>query len=348
MRRKEEDELIQALRKEAYDVKQCFTQYSFQGISLVLATLSLSVQFNEKPLLAGLIGIPLTLVLILIAQIGTHKMHTANRLNGYELHIQRIRRYCMSGAPGWRNRMRDIGWEEALRAWRIVQPTVFEYLYVYGNLRHRPRASGGRPFLRRIREFFLFWTVDRLRKSYMNSRGEKIFPPKDKWFETRSHLEAGMSYFAGGYLRTILSLVNFAALICVAIVLMTIYRMFTHVGSTCESKAVAIVISIVIYGIFGNLFKSRSRRILLEEGFLSINSCAVMWQITVHLHFVTLAELADGDRFVSYKMYSRTLGKHAKEFADNVFNLYEWYARELALDIDGIPPKFDSEQQRVV
>ncbi len=124
-----EKDLVKTLREEAYDVKDCFTKMSFQTLAVATVLLGLIVRFQGDVPFAGLAVVPLIVLLLAVVRIGLHKYETANRLYGYELHMHRRVRLRDSQNKGWKSHMRNIGWEEAFYAWRVVQPVIYIHLY---------------------------------------------------------------------------------------------------------------------------------------------------------------------------------------------------------------------------
>jgi hypothetical protein len=128
-----EADLIKQLREEAKDVKGCFTTYSMQA--LVFSSLVLTAIFGtmEKVPLIVLSGIPVIILLMIICRVGIYKYATANRLYGYELHLARTRHFGQlrdgDNRVIWKEDYRKIRWEEAQRAWRVVQTCLFRKIY---------------------------------------------------------------------------------------------------------------------------------------------------------------------------------------------------------------------------
>jgi hypothetical protein len=322
-----EDKLIERIRAEASEVKDCFTRYSFQSIALVSAILGIAFRPSDTSMLwSGFVGIPLAILLMTVASIGTHKYATANRLLGYELHLQRTARYSSESSPGWHVQMRSMGWEEGMRAWRIVQATVFNYLFKSHDLR---KSTGNvnlpRRMVRWIWSFVTILRIEQLPRSLRNSEGKLVLVPEERWFETRSHMLDGMAYYPGGYLHTILNVVYLVAALCIVFAASVGAQLF-HDGQQAEGLFAYSAVLVIMGICFKTLFHSYRRRTVLEEGFLSINSCAVLWQIIACAHFVTLHRLrvAHGGVLPYYKDYSRTLGEIARDFADHVFDPYAW------------------------
>ncbi len=119
-----ERDLIRQLREEAYAVRDCFTRYSHQALVVSTTGLGLIAHAQIDTPYLGLLAVLPILLLFSVAGMGMNKYSTSNRLLGYELHLERTRRYS-----NWPSQMTDLGWEEAMRAWRIVSATLFEHIY---------------------------------------------------------------------------------------------------------------------------------------------------------------------------------------------------------------------------
>jgi len=115
----DEHELIETLRKEAQEVKDCFTRFSFAALGIATGVFGLIASQMEQRPWVGISAIPVIVMLVVVARIGTHKYATSNRNFGYELNLGRAR---ASGAP------QDVVYEEAMLAWRIVQATILNSL----------------------------------------------------------------------------------------------------------------------------------------------------------------------------------------------------------------------------
>jgi hypothetical protein len=126
-------QLIKHLRQEARDVKQCFTTYSYQALILSSAVLgSVFATLQHYPIVIFSV-VPVIIFLMIICRTGIFKYASANRIYGYELHLERIRFLQGSNLDNSNvktlNLYRMIGWEEAQRAWRIVQTAIFRKIY---------------------------------------------------------------------------------------------------------------------------------------------------------------------------------------------------------------------------
>jgi hypothetical protein len=120
-------ELIKYLREEAYAVRDCFTRYSVQVMAVSGGLLVAIAKFQTEDSHVGLLSFFPVVLILLVLQMGIHKYATSNRLLGYELHLQRTAHYI--SRDSCHEIIESVGWEEAMRAWRIVQPTLWQTIY---------------------------------------------------------------------------------------------------------------------------------------------------------------------------------------------------------------------------
>lgn len=126
-------ELIKHLRQEARDVKQCFTAYSY--LALIFSSAALGSVFTaiHKYPIAAFSVVPIIIFLMIICRTGIFKYATANRIYGYELHLERINSLHELNSDHLTEKRlklyKLIGWEETQRAWRIVQTAIFRRIY---------------------------------------------------------------------------------------------------------------------------------------------------------------------------------------------------------------------------
>lgn len=294
----DEAALIDMLRKEAQNVKDCFTRFSFQGLAFSTAILSAVARYQIDYPLIGLSSFGVIVLLLVIARIGTYKYATANRHFGYELHLQRSC-HMPDREGGWQDYMRNIGWEEAVRAWRVVQATQFRYLY---------------------------YTI-----SMWPNHRRKIRTPKNEqegylWFMP-SALVGDAGYHAGSYLKTMLSvfyLMIFLAIVSnVAMIVQLWPQISIHPALQWGTIFFEfIVLDAIIIRIIGN----DRRRKILEQEILSIHSCGIMWQAVVVAHFRAIAVLSKQypDGSGNLKNYTHELAVQAVDLRENIFRIHDW------------------------
>jgi len=281
-----ETDLIKRLREDASEVKECFTRFSFQVISLSSVALGLLVRFQPNFPLLGLTSLFVIFVALSVARIGTYKYGTANRHYGYELHLNRVCRLNDSDTGGWKSSYRDIGWEESLRAWRIVQATVFRHLYIYGT----GKANILTPEARKI---------------------------KYPWFDLLLLKKHSVAYHAGSYLRTVFSMLN-TIIGCglLSIFVMAVQLFIIHgVWAGCIG---GILFFLILFIAFNRTKQLRARRKLLESGILSIHSSAILWQLVILAHHRSLQKLKgykDG-KVDTLEGYTRELSRQAISLCD--------------------------------
>jgi hypothetical protein len=119
--------LIKYLREEAYAVRDCFTRYSVQVMAVSGGLLVAIAKFQTEEPHIGLLSFFPVVLILLVLQMGIHKYATSNRLLGYELHLQRTAHYL--SRDNCHEIIESVGWEEAMRAWRVVQPTLWQTIY---------------------------------------------------------------------------------------------------------------------------------------------------------------------------------------------------------------------------
>lgn len=306
----EEHDLVNQLRSEASDLKECFTRYSFQALAIAAAGFGLIARY-QREFPASAIGASLLAILLLaVARIGTYKYGSANRSYGYELHLHRTSRLRTSSSPRWTPAMRSIGWEEAMRAWRVVQATTFEELYTFGR-----------------------WTPNRLRSQYRRL--------ESRWWEPDSLLVNDAAWHSGTYLKTMLDILHFVAAGCLIPLGVLCKQMQVAFGLPSIQFAGALALTLITGSlIFVRVRHGDARCALLERGLLCIHSCAIMWHAVVVAHYRTLL-LTGGGRdgmLGSYEGYTGNLSGLAVDLAKNIENIHRWI--EQAEDLDGPEDRF--------
>jgi hypothetical protein len=317
-----EDEFIHSLRKEAAELKDCFTRYSFQAMSIAVAALIAILRFQVE---YAIVGVAYTL--LSVCSMGTHKYATVNRLLGYELHLQRTRSLSKDRAY-WRPHWRHIGWEEAMRAWRVVSTTIMDNL-----CNVPPKSKSGQAAWKRQIWKRLIWRFypDDVRKSInvRDSCGKNFkvnIPSAGRWFEPSSLVPEGASYFAGGYLQTMLNGIYVIVFLSYVGLCTTPFVMFwkTPQSQQPNRMQIGLVVGLaVITGVFAflRIVQVNARRRTLESGLLSIHSCAILWQAAVAAHFKAVASTAGDDASAPLAGYTHCLGREAVDYLPHLAHL---------------------------
>lgn len=311
-----QDDLISQLRAEVHDVKECFNQYSYQsaGVAAALATFILD-GMNERPWTA-LAAAPVIIVLLLVARIGIFKYSTANRNLGFQLHLERLDAYdnAHTDEPQVKARiaqLRVVGWEEALRAWRVVHSTMFMHLYTIPDIKADRTSRWWRcwprecdPLLFRTRNRFLDiqvasqnrrsinWDVARNAESYSWWSQRHLVEPKT--------LTAYTSQYHAGHFLTNAFLGLIAMQWCYFVILawgvmkgaddLSIRMpgfLAAHGVPIAESAVSGIGYLCIAGGVLLTLYlaamlwlrqqRLTRRREILEDEFLSIHSTSIAW-----------------------------------------------------------------------
>ncbi len=261
------------LRSEANNYKDSFTWQAFQALSISSVTLGgiVYLMFNSS-IYFGLTAPAILILALGTCRLGAHSYSSANRHYGYELFLYRIRTIPVKSYGRWRNEYADIEWEAAMRAWRVVQASLYEAVY-------KP-AKG-------------LLTADPYRVGFDPAR-------RPLWFSQASlfGVTKGVKWYAGSYLDRVqfmLFRVADFALVIVAITAVApiLNEKLRLVGASPEfNYALQFVVWVILFLAFilvrARVQVEQGRRKMLEDGLLSIHSCAIVWQAVVLAHFTAL------------------------------------------------------------
>jgi hypothetical protein len=153
-----EEKLIKSLRKEANAANDTFTKYVFQTLSISGVALGAIIEFmfflpiasngdaaQLHPLLplVGLAAFPILIFALAVCRIGTYYYTDSNRQFGFELFLSRVRLAPTDLSGRWKNEFKQVDWEEAMRAWRVVQETLFHKIHPRESLLFRHKYAKG-------------------------------------------------------------------------------------------------------------------------------------------------------------------------------------------------------------
>jgi hypothetical protein len=290
-------ELIVRLRNEANFVKDCFTKFSFQTIAFSAIVFGIIAKYQEENELIALSLIMVMILNIAVSRIGTYKYGTANRNFGYELHLYRTKNIKVDHENGWNSSMRKIGWEEAMRAWRIVQPVVFSHLYYTNWLSPNWLKKGHR----RAIEY--------------------------KWFDLNKIIIEGSEYHSGSYLKTMHFVIHSILVLSIIPMIIMTYQLHTE---KIKLFWPSVILNIVIVLLVAHrIIKNRARRKILENGLLSIHSCSIMWQAVVVAHYRALEQTLTENNGACLKDYTKNLSVQALELRNNIADIHIWVTRPM-------------------
>ena len=302
-----EEAFVEHLRKESQILKECVTKYSFAGIAVAAGLVAAIVRMQIGQPEYGVASVVVLAFMFAVANIAVYKYGSSNRCAGYELHLQRTRSLRDNPQSAWKRYMRSVGWEEAMRAWRIIQATVFVNTYKPWEL-----DAGPRPF-----------ACDR------HTRPEHV-SAEQVWFEIPNLMEPGTSYYPGGYLKTVLKIV-FVIMTVATLPLLWSVAARVHAIVVYPSWTNGLVLLIMVglaTTVIGATWLGRkqidARRELLESGMLSIHSCAIMWQVVVIAHFRAMDAIRTRAGLDNYAGYTRELSKQARDINDCKYYIHEW------------------------
>lgn len=284
-----ERNFIQLIREEAKQVKDCFTQYSFHALAGSVAAIGLIIAYQKDYPHASIACIPVIILLLCVARIGIHKYSTANRNHGFQLYLERIISINNNDNIEKNYVLRNIGWEEAMRAWRIVQATAYESIY---NVRLLS---------------FKFIKTEREKDQYPWYNPSRLIDKKAKWHP-------------GTYLGNMLGILHVSIFL---LMLPLYYYCFTNfkINVNFYSFFCAGLVVVFSFYVAFRIFKTNFRLKILEEGLLSIHSCSIMWHAVAVAHYRTLKKL-QGQK--NLQNYSKILSELAVDLAEDIVDIHSW------------------------
>lgn len=314
--------LVQNLRQEAEHLRDCFTQFSFKAIGFSSGALALMFAGYENLALVDFAAIPVVALLSIVARIGIYKYSASTRHFGYELHLARTEGVDY-GEGGWRPSMRSVDWEEALRAWRVVQPALFRAIY-----RVPERYPSGK-LGNLIRRFdILAWLNDKDPRNYrLNADARRVIAdfhagsngPEYPWFmpQVLTHKNGESYYHAGSYLKNMFQIIFLMELL---ILLPMLLAIFDEAKRALLFPRLTVFVALVVMIAFRSARIARRRRIL-EHELLSIHSNAITWQAVILAHFTAKQSHRYGSRG-----YTEELAEQAVSLEKHAFRIHDWIA----------------------
>lgn len=304
------DLIIERIRNETNDVKNCFTKFSFQTIAFSGVILAIISAYQSHQPLTGLSGIFVIVLICIVCKIGNYKYATANRHYGFELYLDDK---VFTSEDNIHKRI-NISWEQAVRAWRIIQSAIFDQVY-YTRINTK--------FYQIIKRYN--YNRVKLKSTEMPTKGWWFEPPKNNKNEL-------IRWYPGRYLKSMQSALLFFAYL--SFIPLTIMVLQFQIGDYYTQypfpslnllgmkfmTVLTLIVSIVTAFIF--LFKVRqihARRKLLEEGLLSIPACAIMWEVVVLAHYKARIEV----KFNEIDFIVR-LSDEADNIIENINDIYKW------------------------
>ena len=306
------EKVVTDLRCEVEGQKECITRYSFQAIAFAAVVWGLVLKGEGH-----LSGIPFYLcgtitvfLLLTVVRMANHKYSTVNRNLGYELHLSRMKDYTkiegttdQQARLNWAKNMMAVGWEEAMCAWRVVQPTIFDFLYT--------------PVLPLLPQ--------RISNAKVHREAQY------KWYSTPQLLAKGTTYHPGNYLRNIHNMLHFL----VAASLIAMWGMF---WSQADTKAYTHIlrweffvsssfgIPLLLFGttvfFISQFIRQTAGRKIRERELLSIQSSAVVWRVVITCHILAVEWITRENK--SYQGYTKALSCLALNVNNNFYTVHSW------------------------
>ncbi|GEM_PF-3561664 len=288
------EKFIEFLRDEAWKLKNCFTQYSFTVLAFNTALLCLIIKFQKENPYLGFSCILLVILVLAVTRIGIHKYSGANRNHGFQLYLEQLGRLNSQVHNKRKEFMFNTGWEEAMLAWRIVQATTYENIYITG-----------------------FWKIANLNE---NRPGCKY-----RWFEPKKMLAEKASWHAGSYLVNMFIVLHIVAFLSLAPLIITAIEMYFKEKYIVMTIAIMIIL-ITLYFAILRVRMTVIRRRILEDGLLSIYSCSIMWHAVIVAYYRAMLAIGyDKDKNVdNYQDVMCLMSICAVDLNNDIGNIYSW------------------------
>lgn len=282
--------IINILRSEALSVKDCAARYTLHTLMFVGAALvgiGSLMKGNEH---VALTSISLIFILRAISLTNTHKITIANRNLGYQLHLE-FSINQNEKENSWQHKYRKIGWEEAMHAWRFFQTTIFE----------------------------------KICNKYPNAMSYRDPPDKKKgeevWYDVNNMLPGEAVYYAGSAIRRNLELIHIL-MFASAMPMLVYFNMFRSDNEKLSATFAVAVITVTLFlYIWRSIYHDRVRLMQLEDGILSIPTCAKLWEATTIANYrAHNYQIQDGNN----RKLSYYISEEANRLANNINDLRGW------------------------
>jgi len=321
----QENDLIKRLREEANEVKKCFTNFSFAAITFSSAVFAAIVSTVDKFNEVSFAAVPVVALLMVVCRIGIYKYSTANRNYGYELHLARRESFGPKISGTIMAEIKRIEWEEALRAWRVVQTAIFRALYrVPENTNFRlikfidPRLYRLKNSIEEDNEVY---------KKVVNNQNKDQWKCKKEYPWYMPNLlawdkdEEYSSYHAGTYLQNMITILQ---LMQVFLILPMAYLFIARQDWTRWLYLVAFFLMLAL--IYLRSIRMKRRRLLLENEILSIHSCGIVWQAVALAHVLARQEC---NGFCEH--YTELLMVQCQEIKSRLFDIHQWFNEKMGI-----------------
>ena len=302
------DDLITHLRGEAHDVKDCFTKFSFQALAISTAAIGLIIRFQHDSNWVSLSALSVIILVMVVAKIGNHKYNTANRNLGFILYLERMESLKKEKPEViiYPHNSDYVPWEEAMRAWRIVQATTFGKVYSVGRIHPNKKILSCKKCIKND-----------------DCKERNVF-----WFEPMSIAKLeNAQYYAGSYLEAVQNILFFMAFISLIPFIISILNFYSSKEIAFSISFAAILLANILI-ITWRISRIKARRKILEGGLLSIHSAGILWEAVIIAHKIALSATIENNKHKPkahlYESYTSRLSKIAVELSKNICDIHIW------------------------
>ena len=225
--------------------------------------------------------------------------------------------------------IRNIGLEEAFYVWRIIQPSLYHKLY------KKPKWK------------YNFWTKTVRRKE--RTKYNILFGFNNAIQNDLSDEDARKNpkYEAGGYLRKTQIMLHIAALLSLLPIYVLLfqayftidYQKFFAVSSVTvlqhafdvrdiATALVGVLFVFLLWVFWVRLRRVAAKRKILEDEFLSINSCAILWRLVATAHSRAIHNLFQEPDRSDFSDYTINIIREMREAIKSCDNVYEYISQK--------------------
>ncbi len=299
------------------------------------------IKFQQNQPYICFAAILVTLIVLTVCRIGNYKFATANRHNGFELYLDSLK----SKQKAYPNLLDDICWEAALRAWRIVQATIFSEL-LYTKLNTRWWNIVKRWNYNKIKKSIIISEIkNRQKEDTQNAQRtrnfnlvkkyedyNKIKNSCQRWFNTGILTnDYGVKWYPGRYLHTMQKVLEIIAVISLfplgfAVLQFQFCAEYSSFNFICNNISVngfalitVFILFVSVIAVVVNIHHINTRRKVLESGLLSIHTCSVLWQVVSIVHHRAIKGTGNDQN-----KYLENLVKETEELKKYVTDIYGW------------------------
>jgi hypothetical protein len=325
-------DVVNTLRAEATDLKECFNRQCFQVIAIVstfyvflLRFMFISAEKGPELTINYSLGIAAYVVIILVItvlNVGIYKFESANRLIGYILHLER--EGVTSDSTKYEHAS-ILNWETSIKAWRVFHGPIEAAMYekwterdsqlfreVFGWKKTRKATIS---LCKRYLKTFIF--KGKFKKDYNSS-------DKYRWYLPKVLVHSCGMYSPGNYLGRMMLMLYLLGVTALAFV-----TAGTILGDFESWLRWLLIVLLVLTLLWSTVFMFIRPYLLakrIESQLFSIHSCSIFWGVVSQAHKRALRIIGNNRPMKHYSFILSCLSLHYLNFG--IDRVHEWCHEE--------------------